>query len=902
METNCWALLGVAPTEDQEIIQAAYRQRLPDFHPESDPEGFKRLRAAYDEARRWAEKPVISRSLWNQNNVTESEQRISVINNESDSEEDEDDDDDEFIDEDYPAIQRLLSEFDELLVNPTERYQPESWHRFIYHLDQYSVTIVDRLRWPLLGRVHQGAALSANCVRLLAERLQWRKRLDEISLQAAADMDAFLNHIYREDMFDFSLLSSMSLPAQVETVVYFHHARQLYWEQPAAALRRWLLMPVAIFWPDCQQLLQQMARWFSLAEIPSPWLRDLCQAKLAESPRDADWLYLCARHANLLGDGEQAIAHWMALYQLDQHAEAEQGMLSWCRREQPEMLPLLIQALDRPSYPADTSMEIDDDEQQYLRPTQSIQTQVRWGNASQLTFSPQGEALVKWKSGAHRLESMYPHLLNNRGENEIDRLYWHASMLALGNEALLQDILDEPQPDSPLAALILHGLQRQAAQRLDWLTHSTVIAGLIHWLNSPQDQPMPSILGQETAIRQCQMWLWQWRHLPALNLAHLYESELYQPKLEPIKDWLTFLSTMDKIELPAPQNISHRDDFRQGILLILMLGFADDQMATICQADSRLLPPQHLAFSLFRAFKRVDLTRGNGVEQLKHQLRMEDRLHYLCWTHLPLTVDDYVAHYQYCAHVSGCDFYQAKWQSLMAQSPMPHKSLLWAFFSYHGVHDYVAALQEQQTETRDEAAFKKMIVDITPPHLESKTALLKENPRLLSLATGNFRFYDNPDYLPEQSLSDEWLLWAQDEEEDPALRLTAIMLVQLGRERLAGFKNAPRQVSRFWQFWRLKTRLGRGGLVKQVAGGTLLISLVGDIVLLDTLPNTLLLSVLMVGNLFSGLTRRANDLNQESPRLQALVSMLTLFPLLLFFFGKSYPGFTHSGPPAGNGE
>lgn len=51
METvECFLVLGLEPTKDERLIKNAYREKLAVTNPEDDPEGFKRLRAAYEEA------------------------------------------------------------------------------------------------------------------------------------------------------------------------------------------------------------------------------------------------------------------------------------------------------------------------------------------------------------------------------------------------------------------------------------------------------------------------------------------------------------------------------------------------------------------------------------------------------------------------------------------------------------------------------------------------------------------------------------------------------------------------------------------------------------------------------------------------------------------------------------
>ncbi|MBM6616604.1 J domain-containing protein [Bacillus suaedaesalsae] len=52
-----WEILGIEPTQDHSSIKKAYAKKLKVYHPEDDPEGFQRLREAYDNAVRYAKNP-----------------------------------------------------------------------------------------------------------------------------------------------------------------------------------------------------------------------------------------------------------------------------------------------------------------------------------------------------------------------------------------------------------------------------------------------------------------------------------------------------------------------------------------------------------------------------------------------------------------------------------------------------------------------------------------------------------------------------------------------------------------------------------------------------------------------------------------------------------------------------
>ena len=50
-----FAILGIDETKDERALKNAYRQQLMHTNPEDDPEGFKRLREAYEAACEYAQ-------------------------------------------------------------------------------------------------------------------------------------------------------------------------------------------------------------------------------------------------------------------------------------------------------------------------------------------------------------------------------------------------------------------------------------------------------------------------------------------------------------------------------------------------------------------------------------------------------------------------------------------------------------------------------------------------------------------------------------------------------------------------------------------------------------------------------------------------------------------------------
>lgn len=178
---TCWQILEIESTTQIDIIRQAYLVRLPLCHPETDPQGFKALRQAYEEALRLAVNPV----------------------EEADDEE-----------KDAAAEHEILRAFRALLDSESDRFQPSAWQKFIQQLNTWNMEDVDQLRWPLCAVAIEARYLSLNCASLLAERLNWHSFNDSEGMDEE-EREAFLEAIQAGDCFDF--LSLWNIPSRCRT-------------------------------------------------------------------------------------------------------------------------------------------------------------------------------------------------------------------------------------------------------------------------------------------------------------------------------------------------------------------------------------------------------------------------------------------------------------------------------------------------------------------------------------------------------------------------------------------------------------------------------------------------------------------------------------------------------------
>jgi len=213
-----WDILGVEPTDDVAAIKRAYAAKLKLHHPEEDPEGYQRLREAYDQAVKWAKKRSKERSSEQEQHKLEAsaaldtEQAEAYGRNEEPEEDEweEDDDEDEEYDEESEQpyhvhrllsyierneslnakspVESFLSQVESLYQNFNSRVDTNAWIELLNADVVWNVNLQSSLSQSLLDFLEEEHYyLPEDVWRLLEQAFHWKE-------QAAQDPDWFQGH------------------------------------------------------------------------------------------------------------------------------------------------------------------------------------------------------------------------------------------------------------------------------------------------------------------------------------------------------------------------------------------------------------------------------------------------------------------------------------------------------------------------------------------------------------------------------------------------------------------------------------------------------------------------------------------------------------------------------------
>ncbi|MGC6369273.1 DUF805 domain-containing protein [Pseudomonas sp. K2I15] len=425
---TCWKTLGIEPTQDIDLIRAAYRARLPKHHPESNPCGFQALRSGYEAALEAARAEPADRVL--------------------------------LVDTPPDAGTQLLSDFEDLLEDPARRFNVHAWQVFIRQLDSLPLDRLEDLGWGLLNELMQSGPLSSRCALLLVQRLGWSDQLLNVDFDSARRIDEFLHDLKRPDPFDVGLMGEWSPPAQMETLWYINSLDQLYQHRPLHEYVHFASQATCVALPADPALMRRMLVQHTLAGMAGKGLREACVELHHQAPEDLDALFLLTRQNTLLGLEEHALQGWLKLWHEHRHPKAADYLLELCERHHPQRLPLLIQAFDRREEARELDIRPDPE-----TPAMHPETLARWFNALRADLDGFAGAYAQWQVGGDT-RPLQAFFNDDEQDADLHRLYRHAWALREGAYEDLQQVLDEPPSGDVLEELILEGFRYRAGQKI----------------------------------------------------------------------------------------------------------------------------------------------------------------------------------------------------------------------------------------------------------------------------------------------------------------------------------------------------------------------------------------------------------------------------------------------------
>ncbi|ENY9358648.1 J domain-containing protein [Salmonella enterica] len=420
---NCWQVLGIEATTDTDAIRQAYLALLPSFHPETDPQGFKQLREAYENALLGTTSPA-----------------ITVVDE----------------DPDTPWVNYLGEIFRDLLADQERRFQPQAWQEFIQQINKLSISQAEKARWLLCDIAMQTFPVSYSCMNLLSQRLSWEQRDSNGEIDDEA-LEDFLPYVQRGDTFDYTLLRHLPLAVQNQTIMFYcaldgtFFDRPHYFAQLMAQQGAWII-------PNNLRFQRRLLRWFSTLHVGIAELLPVALTWQEAEPDNATPGYYHLAQRVFCGEGDNLLPELCAQWWEHPSTHLDDLLLCWCRQHRPDFFPLLVMAVE-----GREQVDIDGESLLYI-PGSSARTCLLWAEALHSgALSPLSESFI-----ARRLNYGAPAMSEAHSQHPYWLLYQVADSLACTGDpsaALLQRLVTKlDTPDiCPLEALVIRGLLGRAA-------------------------------------------------------------------------------------------------------------------------------------------------------------------------------------------------------------------------------------------------------------------------------------------------------------------------------------------------------------------------------------------------------------------------------------------------------
>ncbi|WP_160672028.1 hypothetical protein [Clostridium sp. C8-1-8] len=208
---SSWEVLEIEPTEELSVIKKAYAKKLKVYHPEDDPEGFQRLREAYDNALKYAknnkssiientkilseDSGVPKQKIFNQIDINEAETFKEEVNNYNiphirivDDYVEEPIDYYELIDEFFEDVESLYNDF-------YKRIDIKSWQELLNHDIMWQLNYKEQLSRNMIEFLFNHRYLPRDIWKLLNDIFNWNEKEEYISYYYPKD---FVKYLHRQ--------------------------------------------------------------------------------------------------------------------------------------------------------------------------------------------------------------------------------------------------------------------------------------------------------------------------------------------------------------------------------------------------------------------------------------------------------------------------------------------------------------------------------------------------------------------------------------------------------------------------------------------------------------------------------------------------------------------------------
>lgn len=180
---DCWVILGVEPTTDERQIKKAYLEKLPEHHPEEDPEGFRQLRNAMEEAVKEARRLKKEQEDGAHPGFCESE----MLGREE--------------------IQDFLKQAEAVYEDFGRRIQPEEWEKVLSLPICRELETQREAGWALLGFLMDHFHLPHSCYVVFNKVFGWLEDGDDLYEHFPEGfVEYLLVRIEQEDTFRYDML------------------------------------------------------------------------------------------------------------------------------------------------------------------------------------------------------------------------------------------------------------------------------------------------------------------------------------------------------------------------------------------------------------------------------------------------------------------------------------------------------------------------------------------------------------------------------------------------------------------------------------------------------------------------------------------------------------------------